>query len=211
MKTRLLTSIVSLFILCTFNSCSECDVCELTENNSKKLDTIMADMDKFQKNTYDRMIEIIGTDNFKNEDAELFLSLDCTKKEPQLLHVDLKYKFALQTEIRLDKNQKIDSVKVLLREIKDEKGYSENNYDLLYAKYIGLDTIAGKPYHQIEVRVNKSKVTTAEKYKYVENIKGLYLKKGELIDIHIKSDTIPEIKPLTDFGQHFCKTVVTEP
>lgn len=214
MKTKL----ISLFALTLLLNCSNGGMNSAESDCNSKLDSIIEKSDKILLNqSYtnadkDRLIQgIMGQENFKDTNFDLYLRLDGTLKDPQLLHIDLVHQFAVQTEMEVDSNGKLNKMTVMLREIENSSGVQRNTLDLKSAKYTGKRTVNGQTFHDIEVEINRSTSASVESNVNVTNIRNVIFTKGDLIDIHIQSDVIPTIFPYTNFGQQFCKSIVTAP
>ena len=164
-------------------------------------------------NTYNPN-EILG-EQFLEREINLYLKYDCLDSRFQPVHLDLKKGFGILLETSVNDDQ-IDAMNIYLKEIE-----GKDRYDLIDAEFYKTTIKKGVKIHEFKITINKG-ISENENIK-VSNLSLLKMMgKGDIIDIHIKSDD-PDIQSdiyggneqgengFTNFGQQFCKTIIINP
>jgi len=192
MKTKFLRlSCLILILFSFFGCCKECKECEKCE-------------DKLH-NPYD----FLG-DNFVDDEIEIYLKFDCSDKvSHQPIHLDLKHGFGIISKIDATTTN-INTMSFYLKEID-----GKSRWDLSNARYEKeTKDSTGIKTHHFRITLNKGTNDELPKNVDLSALKGM-MTKGDRIDIHIDSDDSNiRSKPhaeKTNFGQQFCKSVVTHP
>lgn len=154
--------------------------------------------------------EILG-DKFIDPELNLYLKYDCMDPRYQPVHLDIKHGFGLLAKLDVT-DDKISKIQFYFKEA---DGLSR--YDLVDAVFDKTSEVNGVIIHEFTVEINKgNKAETEVKMRNLQS--GFMMKKGEEMDIHIKSDDLAiaskKYRPdqgFTNFGQQFCKTIVINP
>ncbi|MBO6881130.1 hypothetical protein [Winogradskyella sp.] len=198
---------VYAIILC-LSLFASCDQSEKLDQISESVDNIENSLTRITEARQEIIKDLIMSDG-EEKFPEIYLNADFSKEIKQHIHIDLVKQFGIIAHSKI-KSDGTYEMKVILREINGENDDQRNTYDLTGARYKEELLKDGKTLHHIYLDIIESESDEDETYVIVENITNFKPKKGEIIDIHA-GEKFKNLNFWTDYGQQFCKSIVTGP